>query len=53
MEQVKYVYKILPSAPQEPIPAEYPLSDLDQADGFVHLSTGGQVEAATSDMRSV
>ncbi|KAF4507912.1 hypothetical protein G6O67_004360 [Ophiocordyceps sinensis] len=49
MEQVKYVYKILPSAPQQPIPAEYPLSDLDQADGFVHLSTGGQVPA-TADL---
>ncbi|POR31851.1 Uncharacterized protein TPAR_07955 [Tolypocladium paradoxum] len=37
-----YVYKIVPSAPPEPVPAEYPLSDLDKNDGFVHLSTGTQ-----------
>ncbi|PHH87131.1 hypothetical protein CDD83_9275 [Cordyceps sp. RAO-2017] len=39
----KYVYKIVSSAPPEPIPAQYPLSDLDKADGFVHLSTGTQI----------
>ncbi|KAM4065500.1 hypothetical protein HRG_004195 [Hirsutella rhossiliensis] len=49
MEQVKHVYKILPSAPQDPIPAEYPFSDLDKADGFVHLSTSNQVPA-TADL---
>lgn len=38
-----YVYKIVPCAPPEPFPAEYPLSDLDKNDGFVHLSTGSQV----------
>lgn len=47
MEQVQFVYKILPSEPQAPIPVAYPLSDLDRADGFVHLSTGKQVEPAT------
>ena len=39
----KYVYKIIPTAPPEPLPAEYPLSELDQNDGFVHLSTAEQV----------
>ena len=38
-----YVYKIVPTAPPEPLPAEYPLSELDQTDGFVHLSTPVQV----------
>ncbi|KAK9445687.1 hypothetical protein VB005_00801 [Metarhizium brunneum] len=39
----KYVYKIVPNAPPEPIPQEFPLSDLDKQDGFIHLSTGQQV----------
>ncbi|KAL7623305.1 hypothetical protein AAE478_006986 [Parahypoxylon ruwenzoriense] len=38
-----FVYKIVPSAPPSPIPSEYPLSELDQKDGFVHLSTGTQI----------
>ncbi|KAI5860156.1 hypothetical protein GGS23DRAFT_582799 [Durotheca rogersii] len=38
-----FVYKIVPSAPPAPIPAEYPLSELDQKDGFVHLSVGRQI----------
>jgi hypothetical protein len=38
-----YVYKIVPTAPPEPFPAENPLSELDQTDGFVHLSTAVQV----------
>ncbi|KAI1632990.1 hypothetical protein F4809DRAFT_625309, partial [Biscogniauxia mediterranea] len=38
-----YVYKIVPEAPPCPLPAEYPLSELDQKDGFVHLSTATQV----------
>ncbi|RYP72566.1 hypothetical protein DL770_007946 [Monosporascus sp. CRB-9-2] len=38
-----YVYKILPEAPPEPLPSEYPLSELDRNDGFVHLSTAMQV----------
>ncbi|OTB09047.1 hypothetical protein M426DRAFT_316341 [Hypoxylon sp. CI-4A] len=39
----EYVYKIVPSAPPSPIPSQYPLSELDQKDGFVHLSTGTQI----------
>ncbi|CAM1501100.1 Fc.00g102620.m01.CDS01 [Cosmosporella sp. VM-42] len=39
----KYVYKIVPSCPPEPFPEEYPLSDLDRNDGFIHLSTATQV----------
>ncbi|KAF6839440.1 hypothetical protein CPLU01_01860 [Colletotrichum plurivorum] len=39
----KYLYKIVPSAPPTPLPAEYPLSDLDRGDGFIHLSTAEQV----------
>ncbi|KAI1380802.1 hypothetical protein F4677DRAFT_404666, partial [Hypoxylon crocopeplum] len=38
-----FVYKIVPSAPPAPIPSEYPPSELDQKDGFVHLSTGTQI----------
>lgn len=44
----KYVYKIIPSAPPKPIPAQYPLSQLDQNDGFVHLSTASQVNLAAA-----
>lgn len=39
----KFVYKIIPTAPSDPLPAEYPLSELDQTDGFVHMSTAEQV----------
>jgi hypothetical protein len=39
----KYVYKIIPTPPPNPIPETYPLSLLDQKDGFVHLSTAKQV----------
>ncbi|KAI1389850.1 uncharacterized protein F4822DRAFT_400019 [Hypoxylon trugodes] len=39
----EYIYKIVPSAPPTPIPAQYPLSELDQKDGFVHLSIGTQI----------
>ncbi|TWU79170.1 hypothetical protein ED733_008877 [Metarhizium rileyi] len=38
----KYVYKIVPFCPPEPIPPEFPLSELDKQDGFIHLSTGQQ-----------
>ncbi|WYZ41328.1 hypothetical protein EsH8_V_000223 [Colletotrichum jinshuiense] len=38
-----YLYKIVPEAPPSPLPAEYPLSDLDRNDGFIHLSTAEQV----------
>lgn len=39
----EFVYKITPEAPPSPIPDSYPLSELDQKDGFVHLSTSWQV----------
>ncbi|KAJ5009143.1 hypothetical protein K4K57_009349 [Colletotrichum sp. SAR 10_99] len=39
----KYLYKIVPDAPPSPLPEEYPLSDLDRNDGFIHLSTAEQV----------
>lgn len=39
----QYVYKIIPTAPPSPIPSPYPLSALDEKDGFVHLSTSWQV----------
>ncbi|KAK2589918.1 hypothetical protein QQS21_012409 [Conoideocrella luteorostrata] len=39
----KYVYKIVPAAPPDTIPEQFPLSDLDKQDGFVHLSTNEQV----------
>ncbi|KAI5923066.1 hypothetical protein F4810DRAFT_221774 [Camillea tinctor] len=44
-----YVYKIVPEAPPSPLPAEYPLSELDQKDGFVHLSTATQIPT-TADL---
>jgi hypothetical protein len=39
----RYIYKIVPSPPGDPFPKEHPLSELDQTDGFVHLSTSTQV----------
>lgn len=39
----KYVYKIVPGSLPSPLPRELPLSELDRADGFVHLSTAEQV----------
>lgn len=41
----KYVYKILPEAPPDPLPASLPLSPLDAQDGFIHLSTAAQTPA--------
>lgn len=38
----KYVYKILPEAPPDPLPTSLPLSALDTQDGFIHLSTAPQ-----------
>ncbi|TRX95278.1 hypothetical protein FHL15_003970 [Xylaria flabelliformis] len=38
-----YVYKITPTAPPSPIPTQYPLSELDQKDGFIHLSIAKQI----------
>lgn len=37
-----YLYKILPDAPPDPLPASLPLSSLDAKDGFIHLSTARQ-----------
>ncbi|KAK0759000.1 LOW QUALITY PROTEIN: hypothetical protein N5P37_008487 [Trichoderma harzianum] len=39
----KFIYKILPAAPQDPLPEQFPFSQLDANDGFVHLSTATQV----------
>ncbi|KAI1811569.1 hypothetical protein GGS20DRAFT_562440 [Poronia punctata] len=44
----EYVYKIIPTAPPSPIPSEYPLSDLDRKDGFVHLSIATQIPTTSS-----
>ncbi|KAI0102029.1 hypothetical protein GGR51DRAFT_528341 [Nemania sp. FL0031] len=38
-----YVYKIVPTTPPSPIPPQYPLSELDAQDGFVHLSISTQI----------
>jgi hypothetical protein len=38
----EFVYKITRTAPPDPIPEQYPLSDLDRQDGFVHLSVSWQ-----------
>lgn len=45
-ETPQFVYKILPEAPAEPLPAQLPLSELDAKDGFVHLSTATQVNSS-------
>ncbi|KAH9900059.1 hypothetical protein F4778DRAFT_739863 [Xylariomycetidae sp. FL2044] len=39
----EYMYKIVTSAPPDPIPASYPPSELDQKDGFIHLSVATQI----------
>ncbi|KJA30062.1 hypothetical protein HYPSUDRAFT_32125 [Hypholoma sublateritium FD-334 SS-4] len=40
-----YIYKIVPSSapPSSPLPDALPVSDLDKADNFIHLSTALQV----------
>lgn len=40
-----YIYKIVPSSapPPSPLPDALPVSDLDQKDNFIHLSTALQV----------
>lgn len=38
-----YVYKILDAAPPTPLPDVLPLSALDAADGFIHLSNAARV----------
>lgn len=42
LNKPKHVYKITTSPPPDPIPAVYPPSELDQTDGFIHLSTAAQ-----------
>lgn len=39
----RFIYKITSAPPPDPLPTVYPLSELDQKDGFVHLSTGPQI----------
>lgn len=39
----QYIYKILPSAPQHPLPLALPLSELDRTDSFIHSSIAEQV----------
>ncbi|CAI7666992.1 unnamed protein product [Penicillium manginii] len=43
--QPRYIYKIVPSSSpiREPLPERLPVSELDQNDGFVHLSMAHQV----------
>ncbi|KAF8639889.1 hypothetical protein AX17_001141 [Amanita inopinata Kibby_2008] len=45
MTEPKYLYKIVASSnpPVDPLPDRLPLSDLDVASGFIHLSTASQV----------
>lgn len=43
-----HLYKILPSAPPTPLPARLPLSPLDAADGFIHLSTAAQTASTAA-----
>ncbi|KAG2140512.1 uncharacterized protein EDB93DRAFT_678622 [Suillus bovinus] len=40
-----YVYKLIPSsaAPPDPLPDRLPVSDLDRASNFIHLSTAHQI----------
>ncbi|PHH75421.1 hypothetical protein CDD82_4454 [Ophiocordyceps australis] len=43
MDNVKFAFKIVSNPPPDPLPEIYPKSELDQSDGFVHLSTAIQV----------
>jgi uncharacterized protein (DUF952 family) len=38
----KYLYKILDQEPPEPLPETLPPTELDQNDGFIHLSNAEQ-----------
>ncbi|KAI0320161.1 hypothetical protein OF83DRAFT_657232 [Amylostereum chailletii] len=44
----RYIYKILDSTPPSPLPPNLPLSDLDAADGFIHLSAAWRVPSTAS-----
>ncbi|KIM46032.1 hypothetical protein M413DRAFT_441097 [Hebeloma cylindrosporum] len=45
MSTPTYIYKIVPASavPPSPLPDALPVSQLDSSDGFIHLSTAGQV----------
>ncbi|KAJ7499048.1 hypothetical protein FB451DRAFT_1016449 [Mycena latifolia] len=45
MSELTYVYKLIPSSSPvpDPVPEILPLSELDAASGFIHLSTAHQV----------
>src|SRR5258708_1711781 len=43
-----YVYKITATPPPNPLPHTLPLSELDQRDGFIHLSNAHQIPITSS-----
>ena len=43
-----FVYKIVLTPPPKPLPHSLPLSDLDETDGFIHLSNASQVPITSS-----
>lgn len=43
-----YVYKITVTKPPNPLPHTLPLSELDQRDGFIHLSNARQIPITSS-----
>ena len=47
-----YVYKITDAPPPNPIPHTLPLSELDQGDGFIHLSNASQTPTTSSQFFS-
>jgi len=47
-----YVYKITVAPPPNPIPHTLPLSELDQGDGFIHLSNAPQTPVTSSQFFS-
>lgn len=47
-----YVYKIAIAPPPSPLPHTLPLSELDQNDGFIHLSNASQTPKTSSQFFS-
>jgi len=47
-----YVYKIALTPPPTPLPHTLPLSELDQNDGFIHLSNASQTPITSSQFFS-
>jgi uncharacterized protein (DUF952 family) len=43
-----YVYKIVATPPPNPLPHTLPLSELDQGDGFIHLSNAFQIPTTST-----